>query len=124
MPEYAVTWQASEGVLVVVGATDVEVLLARVTGVLVTTTEEVTKDEVATIVEGTALLGTTVDFPPFKHVHALEIFAGTLDQRAAYAGKVWVGALVYAEQKGLAATANSSKTSRQASCVHVAVARS
>lgn len=35
-----------------------------------------------------ALLGTAVGLPPFKHAHALEILAGTLDHRAANAGTV------------------------------------
>jgi hypothetical protein len=41
-----------------------------------------------TVAEGDALLGTAVGFPPLRQVQALEIFAGTLDHRAAYAGKV------------------------------------
>lgn len=64
------------------------VLVATVTGVVVTTTEEVPSEVVTTVAEGVALDGTTVGSPPFRHVHALEIFAGTLDQRAAYAGNV------------------------------------
>jgi len=35
-----------------------------------------------------ALLMTAVGLPPFKHVQALEIFAGTLVHRAAKAGTV------------------------------------
>lgn len=59
-----------------------------------TTEEEVTVEEAAAVAEGRVLVGAAVGTPPFRHVQALEIFAGTLDQRAAYAGRVWVGALV------------------------------
>lgn len=85
IPEYAVTWQASDGTLVVIGMADVEELLTTVDGVSVIKTAE---EEVTAVAEGTVLVGTAVGIPPFRHVHALEIFAGTFDQRAAYAGKV------------------------------------
>lgn len=104
------TWQASEGTPVAVGTVNVEELVTMADGLLVVRTEEA--------------VGAAVGFPPFRHVQALESFSGTFDQRAAYAGKVWVGAFVYAEQKGFATTANSSKTSRQESLVQDAVARS
>lgn len=64
------------------------VLVAIVTGVLVATAEDAISEVATAVTEGVALEGTTVGFPPFRHVHALEIFAGTLDQRAAYAGRV------------------------------------
>ena len=107
-----------------VGVVEVGELVGTAEGVLVMTADEAAFEEIAAVTEGATLLGTAVGFPPFKHVQALEILAGTWDQRAANAGKVWVGALVYAEQNGFAATAKSSKSSRQASWVHVAVARS
>lgn len=65
-------------------------------GVPVTTTEEVAVtvakdvgfDKLVAVAEGAVLLGTAVGFPPFRQVQALEIFAGALCQRAAYAGSV------------------------------------
>lgn len=82
------------------------VLVTIATGALVTTTEAAAVDEVTAVAVG---------FPPLRQLQALEIFSGTLAQRAAYAGSVWVGALVYAEQNGFAAMANNSNSSRQAS---------
>lgn len=94
---------------------DVGELIRTAEGVLLRLVDEAALDELVAVVEGTALLGIAVGLPPFKHVQALEILAGTLDQRAAYGGKLWVGALRYAEQNGFAATAKSSNSSRQAS---------
>ena len=90
MPEYAVTWQASDGVLVAVGVVDVGELVTMLTAAV----DDAGFEETAAVVEDTAVVGTAVGFPPLRQVQALEIFAGTLDQRAAYAGKVWVGAFV------------------------------
>lgn len=87
MPEYVVTWHGSEAKLVSEAAEEV-VVVATVAGMLVTASEEVTSEVVISVAEGLALEGIAVGFAPFRHVHALEIFAGTLDQRAAYAGKV------------------------------------
>ena len=86
--EYAVTWQVSDGAPVAVGVVDVEELVATVKGVLVAATEEAAFEEATAVVEGVALVGTAVGFPLFRHMQALEIFAGTSDQRAANAGKV------------------------------------
>lgn len=93
MAEYAVTWHASEGVLVATGAVDVAELVTE-TALLVATIEEVMSEEAVAVAEGVAVVGIAVGFPPFKQVQALDIFSGTLDQRAAYAGTVCVGALV------------------------------
>lgn len=76
------------------GTVDVGELVTMTEIALVATTEEAAFEEAVAVAEGAAVVGTAVGFPPFRHVQALEIFAGTLDQRAAYAGKVWVGALV------------------------------
>lgn len=52
-------------------------------------------EETTTTLEGVgfgvmtdALLVTAVGLPPFKHVHALEIFAGAFVHRAAKAGTI------------------------------------
>ena len=63
-------------------------LVMTATGALVTTAEDAAADELAAVPEGVALLGTAVGVPPLRQVQALEIFAGTLDHRAAYAGSV------------------------------------
>lgn len=80
MAEYVVTWQALEGTPVAVGTVDVREFVTMADGMLVVRTEEA--------------VGAAVGFPPFRQVQALESFSGTLDQRAAYAGRVWVGAFV------------------------------
>ena len=84
MAEYAVTWHASEGVPVATGTVVVEELVTMTDGGLVTTTEEAA----VVVADDIGFVGAAVGFPPFKQVQALEIFSGTLDQRAAYAGKV------------------------------------
>lgn len=58
--------------------------------------ELVATDEIAEGRIADEVLATTVavGFPPFKHVQALDIFAGTLDHCAAKAGTVWVGPFV------------------------------
>jgi hypothetical protein len=85
--------------VVVAGSCDDEVIVVDA----ITALEEVGGDVVAGCV------------PPFRHEHALEIFAGTSDHRAASGCTVWVGARVYAEQKGFATTSKSSNNSRQES---------
>jgi hypothetical protein len=85
MAEYVVTWHTSEGVPVATGTVVVGELVTMTDGGLVTTTEEAA----VTVADGVAVVGgAAVGFPPFRQVQALEILSGTLDQRAAYAGKV------------------------------------
>ncbi len=67
------------------GAIDVEEMT---TGVLAATADGADVEMVTTVGAAAVLIGTVVGVPPFRHVQALDIFAGTLDQRAAYAGKV------------------------------------
>ena len=73
--------------LVAVGGVDVKEPILVINGVLVAAAEVIICEEIAVV-------GTAVGFPPFRQVQALEILAGTLDQRAAYAGRVWVGCCV------------------------------
>lgn len=82
--EYAVTWHASEGVAVDTGTVGVDELARIADGALVATTEEAA----VIVADGVALVGAAVGFPPLRQVQALEIFSGTFDQRAAYAGTV------------------------------------
>jgi hypothetical protein len=60
-----------------VDVVDVEELIRTAEGVLLSLIDEAALDELVAVVEGTALLGTAVGLPPFKHVQALEILAGT-----------------------------------------------
>jgi hypothetical protein len=85
-----VTWHVSEGVPVDTGTVVVGELVTMTDGGLVTTIEEAA----VAVADEVAVVGAAVGFPPFRQVQALDIFSGTLDQRAAYAGKVCVGALV------------------------------
>lgn len=57
-------------------------------GAVGTVAKEVGFDELVTVAGGAVLLGTAVNFPPFRQVQALEIFAGVFCQRAAYGGSV------------------------------------
>lgn len=84
MAEYAVTWHASEGAAVDSGTLGVGELVTMTDGSLVVMNEDVA----VAVADGEALIGAAVGFPPFRQVQALDIFPGTLDQRAAYAGKV------------------------------------
>jgi hypothetical protein len=68
-------------VLVTAGGVDVGEPTLVINGVLVAAAEVIICEEIAVV-------GTAVVFPPLRQVQALDILAGTLDQRAAYAGRV------------------------------------